>query len=406
MLNISDSEDLTISSPTQSASKFTTSTTSTKTQPVHFGVKPQIQSDAQIAHPVAVRINKSNNTASNQQSLSYASYQTSAAESQNPSVPEPPPRHSRSSSLGAVNPASSTSTQIPPPPQQKVYTQQITHQNTAPVIYTTPKILQQQPTVPPRITSPPTVYNQLQQQAQTHHHQDATNNQTVLPPPPPPLPHNHNYHQSRILTTIQQHQQQQIVHQVSTPSNLVAKNLNQQQFHRTVPSIPQQAASTTNTNSQTSSSNPEDIHKTLERLVEQMNVINLERLKKINETKQKQTQSQDQTDILLESIRTQTEQNQVLKRVFGELEKELRSLTDQRIALEIKLDFLNTTTTNTNTISNSLSTPSISMSSAQALKKQPNQNQVINNSTANNTPAASNQNNIVSTPVSTNSNLK
>ena len=48
---------------------------------------------------------------------------------------------------------------------------------------------------------------------------------------------------------------------------------------------------------------------------------------------------------LVTSIRVQSEQNQALRRVFAELEKELRSLTDTRIALEIKLDFLNTATT-------------------------------------------------------------
>jgi hypothetical protein len=49
-------------------------------------------------------------------------------------------------------------------------------------------------------------------------------------------------------------------------------------------------------------------------------------------------------DTLALSIRTQTEQNQLLRRVFNELEKELRALTENRIALEIKLDYLNSAT--------------------------------------------------------------
>jgi hypothetical protein len=50
-------------------------------------------------------------------------------------------------------------------------------------------------------------------------------------------------------------------------------------------------------------------------------------------------------EALTMSIKVQTEQNQLLRRVFNELEKELRSLTDNRIALEIKLDILNTAAT-------------------------------------------------------------
>lgn len=44
---------------------------------------------------------------------------------------------------------------------------------------------------------------------------------------------------------------------------------------------------------------------------------------------------------LLESIRFQTEQKGTLSRVFNELEKELRNLTDSRLALESQLDYLN-----------------------------------------------------------------
>jgi hypothetical protein len=43
-----------------------------------------------------------------------------------------------------------------------------------------------------------------------------------------------------------------------------------------------------------------------------------------------------------------------LKRLFNELEKELRSLTDSRIALEIKLDFLNTAGVSTSNSSNNV----------------------------------------------------
>lgn len=53
-------------------------------------------------------------------------------------------------------------------------------------------------------------------------------------------------------------------------------------------------------------------------------------------------------DTLALSVKAQTEQNQLLRRVFAELEKELRALTDNRIALEIKLDYLNTAAQSTN----------------------------------------------------------
>lgn len=69
---------------------------------------------------------------------------------------------------------------------------------------------------------------------------------------------------------------------------------------------------------------------------------------------------------LLESIRVQTEQKGTLSRVFNELEKELRNLTDSRLALESQLDYLNlasnaTSATNVaSTVSNSaVSGPSI-----------------------------------------------
>ena len=76
-----------------------------------------------------------------------------------------------------------------------------------------------------------------------------------------------------------------------------------------------------------------------------MGVLNMERLRKLSESK---PIGGNRTDVegLNESIRVQSEQNQVLRRVFGELEKELRSLTETRIELEIKLDYLNTAQVN------------------------------------------------------------
>ena len=105
----------------------------------------------------------------------------------------------------------------------------------------------------------------------------------------------------------------------------------------------------------------EDSNRILERLVEQMQLLNVEKLKKINETSQSRIQTvaanggnltlgPSEIEALAHSIRTQTEQNQLLKRSYAELEKEFRNLTDSRIALEIKLDILNTS---------SLATPNI-----------------------------------------------
>lgn len=236
-------------------------------QPVHFDVKPQ--NDSSIAHPVALRAR--------------------------PTIPEPPPRHSRSSSLGAVN-----NTSIPPPP--------LSQPSTQPQIINTPRIFQQQPTVPPRITSP-------------------INNQDKPVPPPPPPPPPQNYHQSRILSF--------------------------------------QAVNRQNSACQTVASRPTigdaDLIKSLEELVERINKLNVERSTKLNE-KTKEI-GQEQAEQLVESIRNHTEQNQMLRRVFNELERELRSLTDQRIALEIKLDYLNSRTSSS--ITNSVSTPAISLSTPQ-----------------------------------------
>ena len=59
LLNQSDSEDLTISSPTQSATKF--ASLSMQDKPVHFSVRPQ-QPDVQLAHPVALRYKQQQQT--------------------------------------------------------------------------------------------------------------------------------------------------------------------------------------------------------------------------------------------------------------------------------------------------------------------------------------------------------
>jgi vacuolar-type H+-ATPase subunit I/STV1 len=180
------------------------------------------------------------------------------------------------------------------------------------------------------------------------------------PPPPPPLPHHHNLHHYQQQTRLQQQQQQQnLIH------NPIPAVVSPTQFSiRAPPPIPGSFVNQTITINQNvipSSSNPDDINKTIEKLIEQLNVFNLEKLKKSSESKQQQqigtsssTSSTNsiERDVLTSSIRTQTEQNQLLKRLFNELEKELRSLTDTRIALEIKLDFLNTATVNSNVVNN------------------------------------------------------
>jgi hypothetical protein len=66
---------------------------------------------------------------------------------------------------------------------------------------------------------------------------------------------------------------------------------------------------------------------------------------------------------MTESLRKQTEQNQVLRKFFSELEKELRSLTETRLELEIKLDYLNTASTASAVINNSLQSSSIGINS-------------------------------------------
>ena len=96
--NQSDSEDLTISSPTQSSSKFASQNNTDR--PVHFSVKPQMQPDVQLAHPVALRYPHQQHQQYQQQQQHQLAYGNSSSSQ----VPEPPPRHSRSSSLGAIIP--------------------------------------------------------------------------------------------------------------------------------------------------------------------------------------------------------------------------------------------------------------------------------------------------------------
>jgi hypothetical protein len=95
-----------------------------------------------------------------------------------------------------------------------------------------------------------------------------------------------------------------------------------------------------------------------------MQALNIERVRKLNEFHQFYQKTGDVTssvdmESLTTSIHVQTEQNKVLKRIFSELEKDLRSLTDTRIALEIKLDYLNTTSTTTTTAASNAATGSI-----------------------------------------------
>lgn len=242
-------------------------------EPVHFGVKPQ--RDAALAHPVALRAR--------------------------PAVPEPPPRHSRSSSLGAVN---HNNTSIPPPPLSQPSS---THTQ----VNNTPRIFQQQPTVPPRITSPISV------------------TQDKPPPPPPPLPQ--SYHQSRILN-----------------------------FH----------ISKQNSACQTVSNiGDADLVKCVQELVERMNKLSAERTARLSEnsgiSNRGKEGAEGQSEQLVESIRHHTEQNQMLRRVFNELERELRMLTDQRVALEIKMDCLSSKSGGCMT--SSASTPAISQATPQVV---------------------------------------
>lgn len=181
-------------------------------------------------------------------------------------VPEPPPRHSRSSSLGTINnplqpanlptaPNTQTTTQ-PPSIQAPTITQNTPGSVSLPsAIVNTPKILQQQPVVPPRITSPPPVYHQpLPQEPQQQVHSGA-----LLPPPPPPLTH-HQLHQYQNQNRLHHHQQAY----PQTPQGTVLAT--PQSGVRAPPPLP---------------TSTDDIAKGIEKLVEQMNLLNNERLKKI-----------------------------------------------------------------------------------------------------------------------------
>ena len=81
-----------------------------------------------------------------------------------------------------------------------------------------------------------------------------------------------------------------------------------------------------------------------------------------------------------------------MRRVFNELEKELRALTDNRIALEIKLDYLNTATATQSTNQNQKLTPASNLNA-----NLPNSNTTTSNST--NNCHINNNKTIPSTPV-------
>lgn len=270
--------------------------------------------------------------------------------------------------------------------------------NTTPAMMT-PKILQQQPVVPPRITSPPPAFQQQQ-----HHHFNQENESSTFnpiiqqyapaallppPPPPPPLPHHHLQHYQQ-QNRLQQYSVQQQAPQIPALVSPVQFNI------RAPPPIPVTVVQKANLNQQTT----DDLNKTMEKLVDQLNVFNLEKLKRIGDGKVQASSSTSSTnsierDALNQSIRQQTEQNQVLKRLFGELEKELRSLTDNRIALEIKLDFLNTASINNQTVIQQQQTPVLTNSSK-------SNNKIATNTTA--TVLASNTTPILQS-TSINSNL-
>jgi hypothetical protein len=92
--------------------------------------------------------------------------------------------------------------------------------------------------------------------------------------------------------------------------------------------------------------NQDDLLRSIDRLVEQLSVLNAEKSKKLNEKLNSNpdlnNHGQPNLNALVDSIRSHTEQNKFLNKVFSELERELRTLTDSRLALEIQLDYLNT----------------------------------------------------------------
>ena len=84
-------------------------------------------------------------------------------------IPEPPPRHSRSSSLGTINNPLATAANAVAVNQATPTVNTVLPNTPFVSAVNTPKILQQQPVVPPRITSPPPAYHQPQVQ---QHHQE------------------------------------------------------------------------------------------------------------------------------------------------------------------------------------------------------------------------------------------
>ena len=111
------------------------------------------------------------------------------------------------------------------------------------------------------------------------------------PPPPPPLPHHHNLHlvyqqQNRLQQQQHQHQHQHqhystVVQQQQQIPALVSPT----QFNiRAPPPIPGQfvqAAAHQPVATLTSPQSSDDLNKTIEKLVEQINAFNLEKLKRI-----------------------------------------------------------------------------------------------------------------------------
>jgi hypothetical protein len=399
--NEQEIENQTVSTPVDS-------TNATGPKPVMFGVKPQVQMDTQlIHHPVPLRYN------ANQV------YQQSVGEN----------RHSRSSSPSVMQQHTPINTSAATYAHQMAINQQLATPNINSIQVTTPATitaatpkLHQPPQVPPRIISPPTTSNSNQLIDGT----STTISAGILPPPPPPLSHSHLHHYQNqqqhtnrvhlVNSTPQmsshlQHHQVQQSHAQSYAQYQQTPSITVTNSHRVAPLPPlppppstmQQAAhnqtahptsyvQSTNAQSgqiqqqsqhqitqqtlyqqqQQSNSYEENPVVTLEKLVEQMSNMNFERLKIVNDFKQTLNTQQasitnsNEIEKLKQCVRTQTEQNHVLKRMFNELEKELRSLTENRIELEIKLDYLNTAA-----LTNSSSTSSTTQAQQQQVTPKP-----------------------------------
>jgi len=374
-----DMDSQTVSTPIDSANSVGGPSAGPK--PVMFSVKPQVQMDTQVIHhPVPLRYNNNANQA----------FQQSISEN----------RHSRNSSPSIMQPQTPMNTSTATYAHQMAIHQQLATPNINSVQVTTPATitaatpkLHQPPQVPPRIISPPTTLNsnQLIDAAS-----GATSAASILPPPPPPLshPHLHHYqHQQQHSNRTPQmsshqhashHHHVQHSHAQSYAQYQQTPSLNVTSSNREAPLPPlplppstvQHGVQHQTPNVQSANSHPVHIQQpyqntlgqqalsqqqqlqpmtyeenpviTLEKLIEQMSNINFERLKIVNDFKQTLNAQQasiatsNEIDKLKQCVRTQTDQNQVLKRMFNELEKELRSLTENRIELEIKLDYLNT----------------------------------------------------------------